>query len=162
MSFNNKEYDRWRNSLECNLCGERHYRRGFCRSCYKENQKKSFHCTHTGCTNPVFGSTLCQRHYRSYRQRCLICASRYVYYRHLCRTHYRQCSKTGDFPLLPICDHTGCVKEAFLEDLCLVHFKQKYKPLCNVADCHKKIHRKGLCCTHYFRHRREEEKKSQR
>lgn len=159
MSYNFKEYDQWRNALKCNICNEKHYRVGLCRSCYKKSRKEQFHCTHTNCVNPVFGATLCQKHYRSYRQRCLICHSRSVYYRHLCRTHYRQATKTGNFPVEPKCKCEGCATKVFVEGMCLKHFKEKYTDSeCKINDCENKIFKRGLCCSCYFLERRKKEK----
>lgn len=157
MTYNFKEYDAWRNSLKCDICHDQHYRMGMCKSCYKTHRENSFHCTHKNCISPVFGATLCQRHYRSYRQRCLICSSRYVFYRHLCRTHYRQATKSGNFPIEPICKVNTCLNKTYVENLCLKHFKDKYRSNCSVTNCEKKSHRKGLCCAHYFQKRRKEE-----
>ncbi len=159
MSYNFKEYDQWRNSLTCDTCGERHYRMGMCKACYKKNREMSFHCTHKNCVNPVFGATLCQRHYRSYRQRCLICHSKHVYYRHLCRIHYRHAKASGNFPVEPKCTKDECTKKTFVDNLCLHHFKEKYSStVCREPNCEKKCHRRGLCCAHYFALRRKREK----
>lgn len=160
MTYNFQEYDKWRNSLTCDVCDEKHYRMGLCKPCYKKNRKESFHCTHLRCVNPVFGATLCQRHYRSYRQRCLICSSKNVYYRHLCRTHYRHASNTGNFPIEPKCSKENCTKKSFVDGLCLHHFKEKYSTYitCSKPNCEKKSHRRGLCCSHYFSERRKKEK----
>lgn len=168
MSYNYKEYDEWRNSLKCDICNDTHYRTGLCRNCYKKNRKKQFHCTHRNCLNPVFGATLCQRHYRSYHQRCLVCHSKNVYYKHLCRSHYRHCTKTGNFPVEPTCTHKTiisedniikCSKKTFVGGLCLHHFKKKYgQKECTVESCDKQAFRTRLCCSHYFMERRKKEK----
>ena len=91
-----------------------------CKTCYRCHRENSFHCTHSGCVNPVFGAT-CQRHYRSYRQRCLICSSRYVYYRHLCRI-LQQSTNTGNFPIEPTCRKEGCTKN-YVDNFQLKHLK---------------------------------------
>ena len=156
MSYDYKHYDAWRNSLVCSQCDNQHYRKGLCRDHYKEAQTKTFHCTHKNCISPVFSHTLCQRHYRSYRQRCLICGGRHVYYRHLCRSHYRKCCKTGYFPVEPKCKE--CDKHVFADGFCLKHFKKKYSD-CLMPNCKGKSFRRGLCCSHYFKQRRQNEKK---
>lgn len=159
MPYNYKDYDEWRNSLRCDICNEQHYRMGMCKVCYKKHLESSFHCTHQRCVLPVFALTLCQRHYRSYRQRCLICSSRYVYYRHLCRKHYREAQKTNQWPIQPTCKVINCSKKVYVDGLCLKHFKLQYSQ-CSVTGCTKTSHRKGLCCSHYFKERRKKTEKN--
>lgn len=158
MTYDFKHYDQWRNSLTCNTCGDQHYRKGLCRHHYKQEAKKLFHCTHKNCLSPVFSHTLCLRHYRSFTQKCLIC-SRHVYYKHLCRKCYRECTKTGFWPEIPLCTHYGCNCKVFSQQLCLKHFKQKYT---TCSECDENTFRKGLCCKHYWRKRREEERKNEK
>jgi len=144
-------YDQYRNSLTCTRCGNKHYRAKLCKPCYKQDRETQFHCTHTHCTRPVFAATLCQKHYRSYKTKCLVCNCRYTYYRHLCRTHYRAASQTGNFPIEPICNVKDCSEKRFVGTKCLKHFKDQYRS-CKV--CKDEVYAKGFCCKHYFQARR--------
>lgn len=143
-------YEKYRRSLLCSVCKEKAYRKRLCRSCYKRDQRRRFHCTAVNCTSPVFASTLCQRHYRAWQTHCLYCNSM-VFCRHLCRPHYRKALESKEFPKVPTCKE--CDKKTYLNDFCLEHFKKQFKK-CIMVECNEPSHRIGLCCKHYFRQRR--------
>lgn len=144
------EYETYRKSLLCTVCKQGAYRKRLCRSCYRRDQKRTFHCTAKRCTSPVFASTLCQNHYRAWQTNCLLC-NKMVFCRHLCRSHYRRARKNNEFPEEPKC--RLCDKKTYLNSLCLNHFKEQFKT-CIVVECNEHSHRRGLCCKHYFRQRR--------
>lgn len=144
-------YEKYRQSLICTVCKQKAYRKHLCRSCYKRDQKMRFHCTAANCTSPVFASTLCQKHYRSWQTHCLLC-NKMVHCRHLCRSHYRKALALNSFPEVPRCNK--CSKKTYLNDLCLEHFKQQFKK-CIMVECNEYSHRRGLCCKHYFRQLRQ-------
>lgn len=109
-------------------------------------------CTHVSCFRDVFALTLCTYHYRIYKgKRCLLCTD-VTYHRGVCSKHYRLCRRNNDFPLQEKC--TKCSKTEYLDNLCLAHFKEKYKTDCVIVGCKAEPFRKGLCCKHYFRKRR--------
>jgi len=156
MSYS-RWYERQRSQIKCKNCGTKAYRRKLCRPCYKEDRRTNgFHCTVGSCICPCFSHTLCQRHYQAYMSRCLICNEKNTYCRHLCRTHYREACKTGDFPVPPTCSQ--CDTVTFVNDLCLHHFKESVKTSCLVIGCEKDPFRRGLCTTHFFRAYRKHKK----
>lgn len=138
--------------MQCVICHQKkRYRKSRCRKCYKIYRQKLFHCTFKCCVKPVFAATLCQFHYKYWKTHCLLCNKR-VYCRSLCRNHYRIANETGKFPDEKKC--TKCENTVYVDDICLVHFKEKYKQNCLMIGCNSASHKRGLCCKHYFRDRR--------
>jgi len=145
-----KIYEEYRKTLICKICKTPAHRKNLCRSCYKRQQKQTFHCTYKSCTCPVFAATLCQKHYRTWRTTCLYC-KKPVHCRHLCRSHYRKALQDQEFPEEPRCKY--CDKNTYLNDMCIQHFKNQFKT-CMFVDCENNSHKRGVCCKHYFRLRR--------
>ena len=145
-----KDYEKQRKKQVCEVCGQKAYRKRMCKPCYRRDRSETFHCTVKNCVSPVFAQTLCQRHFQIFHTKCLMC-DKHTYYRHLCRSHYRLASSTGNFPIEPTCKH--CDKKEYLMNLCINHFKDQFSE-CSQPGCKQKSHKKGMCCAHYFRWRR--------
>lgn len=136
--------------MGCKICENKIYRMRLCKVCYIADKKQKFHCTYSRCYRPVFALTLCQRHFKMYKSSCLLCSKK-IHCRDLCRKHYQDYLDDKISVERPVCKH--CNKYVFVDKLCLFHFKQQYDT-CMMVGCGKKIHKKGLCCSHYFKHRR--------
>lgn len=136
--------------MSCEICNNKVYRKSLCSLCYKNDRRNKFHCTHRNCYSPVFALTLCQFHYKVWKRRCLFCSNK-IFCKNVCRHHYRLHLKGKLEIVQPKC--SICKKTMYLDNLCLKHFKEKYSS-CMIVGCVQKIHKKGLCCSHYFKLRR--------
>lgn len=134
----------------CDVCKHKKYKLNLCKSCYKNEKKNTFHCTHTNCLSPVFAMTLCQKHYRIWKVPCLLCSKK-IYCKSVCRSHYMQYLKKEIEINEPLCKL--CNKKVYINNICLNHFKENYN-YCIIINCKNKSHKRGLCCSHYFNLRR--------
>ena len=84
-------YEKRRFKGPCQKCGRKSYRKKLCHKCYKEESKKGFHCTVTTCHRPIFATTLCRTHFKSFNSWCRIeGCSKHPIANGMCNYHYRR------------------------------------------------------------------------
>lgn len=143
-------YEQRRFKGPCQKCGRKSYRKKLCHKCYKDDSKKGFHCTVTTCHRPIFATTLCRTHFKSFNSWCRIeGCSKHPIANGMCNYHYRRIN-------LPALQCNKCTKKHFMNDLCFKHYMEERPQLrrCLEPGCTRMRVSRGMCRKHYISWRR--------
>lgn len=145
MSYESKRF-----KGPCLKCDKQSYRKHLCIEHYKEDAKLQFHCTVHKCHRPIFATTLCRTHFKSFNTWCRIdnCGKHPVA-NGMCNYHYRRIQLE---PLICV----KCDKKQFMNSFCFKHYLEEMPGLrkCIIQDCNSMRDVRGMCRKHYMAWRR--------
>jgi len=145
MSYENRRF-----KGPCKKCTQQAYRKGLCHNHYKTEAKKTLHCTVKGCFRPIFCTTLCRTHFKSFNSWCRIeDCGRHTHCNGMCNYHYRRIN-------LPRLVCNKCTKTQFMNQLCFKHYMEERPELrkCLHPVCDRMRAVRGMCRKHYISWRR--------